>query len=315
MSVHNGQRYLTETVNSVLNQSFEDFEFIIVDDGSTDASRELLSEYSDSRIRVILKAHSGLPRSLNVGLKEARGTWIARIDADDLAEPHRLERQLQVANQLPGLVLLGSDCTIIDDRGQQLWQANFPEDHASLTTQWLEGGSPFPHASTLFNRLVALKAGGYNPRFRRVQDLDLWLRLSSAGQVASVPEPLLRLRKHDDTVTVNEADENLLTFALAAIICHLRRNCGSSDPSSGSDQDWRQFFETIHNRVSTSRLLKSLYARNELRTAFMRESGGTRLSWFRLIPLLLKSPGLYSGAFVPRYYRKIIHNLAAEMVS
>ncbi|MCH7802039.1 MAG: glycosyltransferase family 2 protein [Chloroflexi bacterium] len=106
MSVYNGQRYLGAAIDSILAQTFQEFEFIIVDDGSTDNTESLIRAYSDSRIRLISKPNTGLADSLNVGLEAAKGTWIARIDADDISEPQRLERQLQRIRASPELVLL-----------------------------------------------------------------------------------------------------------------------------------------------------------------------------------------------------------------
>src|SRR6056297_1507561 len=110
MSCYNGQKWIGNAIESVLNQTFKDFEFIIIDDGSTDSSVNIIKNYldKDQRVRLIEKENTGLPDSLNVGVNNARGKWIARLDADDLCESQRLEKQLKVANSDDSLVLIGS---------------------------------------------------------------------------------------------------------------------------------------------------------------------------------------------------------------
>ena len=116
MSVYNTARYLPMAVESVLGQTFADFEFIIVDDGSEDGTDQVLAAYAyDARVQVVRKEHTGLPDSLNVALREARGEWIARMDADDISEPERLEQQLARVYKDPNVVLIGTGCTIINE--------------------------------------------------------------------------------------------------------------------------------------------------------------------------------------------------------
>ena len=314
MSVYNGQRYLGTAIDSILAQTFQEFEFIIVDDGSTDNTESLIRAYSDSRIRLISKPNTGLADSLNVGLEAAKGTWIARIDADDISEPQRLERQLQRFRTSPELVLLGSNCVIIDQHGSTMWHPEYPTDHMNLVKQWTRGGSAFPHASATFRRDYAVECGGYNPRYVTGQDLDLWLNLAQIGTVGSLAEPLMRLRKHDDNITSHTSIEDRMTLGLAAISCYTRRLNGLPDPSHGSDNEWHRFIEQVRDAILSSNLTKAMEARDTLRTRVVRNASGSRPQLWHLVTVIIRSPRLVMGALVPRILHRLIRNLASEQV-
>jgi hypothetical protein len=318
MSVHNGSRYLREAVESILLQSFRDYEFIVVDDGSTDGSRDILLGYKDPRMRVITKEHTGLAHSLNVGLEQARGEWVARMDADDVAEPHRLECQLGHARASPNLVLLGSDCTLIDAAGHPMGRGRYPDGHAALLNHMERGGSSFPHTSAIFNRRVALEVGGYNQRFLRSQDLDLWFRLSAKGLMGSLPQPLVRVRKHSAAMPAADGGKDSLVYGAAARICHLRRRRGLPDPSRGPEEAWRGFLAQVERGLASSGALKAMQARAILREEAMRRANG-KLPWRAQVALvLLRHPALALAALAPYRYRRAVRAMAwglAEGVS
>ena len=131
MAVYNGERWLAESIQSVLEQTFTNFEFIIVNDGSNDCSLQIINQFSkkDSRIRVYNKKNSGLADSLNYGIAEARGEWIARIDADDICSLERLQKQIECVRLNTDLVLVGSGLVIIDENGIII--KHFPKVSAS----------------------------------------------------------------------------------------------------------------------------------------------------------------------------------------
>ena len=205
MSVFNGERWLADSIESVLNQSFEDFEFIIVNDGSNDSSLKIIESFgnSDSRIRILNKENSGLTYSLNYGLSKARGAWIARIDADDICSPNRLLKQLNYSKSEKDLVLLGSGLFIIDDHGNQIKAYRYPKKHKRLVKTLSKGLPFFPHSSAFFKLSAALNIGGYRLPFKRTQDQDLWLRLSEVGKIGSLSEPLVFIRKHSEQISNN----------------------------------------------------------------------------------------------------------------
>ncbi len=197
MSVFNGARYLREAVESILGQRFRDYEFIIIDDGSTDASREIISCYDDRRIRLMVnEANLGLPVSLNKGIRSARGEYIARQDADDVSLPDRLELQTAYLDAHPEVALVGCWWERIDEKGRVFDLASVPTDGPLLLDRMLEGGlNPAPHGSMVFRKQASDAVGGYDERFRYTQDFDLWLRMWSHGKVEVLPSCLYELRE------------------------------------------------------------------------------------------------------------------------
>lgn len=205
MAVHNGQPYLEDCVASVLSQSFYDFEFIIIDDGSSDGSTPVLEALAarDNRIRLSRNPENiGLTRSLNIGLEKARGDYIARIDADDLCRPNRLKVQLEAMLGDPDLMILGSGYGIIDDNGVRHGEVSVALSDARI--RWLLGVSPPTFHPTYFFRRLAPDGTPvrYDEAFRTAQDFDLWSRLSEQGQGRVLADVLIDYRRHAGGISV-----------------------------------------------------------------------------------------------------------------
>jgi len=203
MAVHNGRRYLAEALDSILAQTMRDFEFIIIDDGSSDGSTEDLKSYAarDPRIRLSVQENGGLTKTLNVGLKLSRGDFIARMDADDVAHPDRLAKQACALSSNPQLVILGAKVELISSDGIQLGPRGTIRGHSHIRRRLLIGdGAAMVHPVVMFRRQAALDVGGYDERFPTGQDLDLFLRLSEIGLVDNLPDTLLYWRQHEDSV-------------------------------------------------------------------------------------------------------------------
>lgn len=203
MSVYNGRPYLDKAVESILSQTFRDFEFIIIDDGSTDGSIEDLKRYAacDSRIRLVIQENRGLTKSLNTGLKLACGKYIARMDADDIAFPERFEKQVAALDENPNLVMLGANVELITEYGIRLGLRPQGKGHGDIRRRLLLGdGSAMTHPVVMYHRQAALDIGSYDERFSTGQDLDLFLRLSEVGLVENLPETLLDWRQHMESI-------------------------------------------------------------------------------------------------------------------
>lgn len=201
MPVYNGERYLREAVDSILNQSFGDFELLILDGGSTDGSAAVLQDYAarDPRVRLTSRPGMGLTASLNEMLDQARGEFIARMDADDISLPDRLERQVQYLRGHPECVLVGSAALVIDSEGDPLSVWFTKTTHESLDAQNLDMRlleSSLCHPAVMMRREVVLDLGRYDPSCQVAEDLELWLRLAERGRLANLPEPLLKYRFH-----------------------------------------------------------------------------------------------------------------------
>ncbi|MCB1152084.1 glycosyltransferase [bacterium] len=198
MPVHNGERYLASAVASILDQTFDDFELLIVDDGSTDASADIACAGDDSRVRYIRRAHAGLVATLNAGLALARGRYIARMDADDIALPTRLERQVAFLDEHPDIDIAGSFIAVIDgdDNVVDKW-------HVPCSPDWLARRvalhPPFAHPSVMMRREVIADRG--YPDVPHAEDYALWLSLADRARFANVPEVLLHYRRHEASVS------------------------------------------------------------------------------------------------------------------
>ncbi len=200
---------LGQAVDSILEQSFSDFEFLIVNDGSRDPEvGAFLAGQADldSRIRIVPEPHKGLTASLNRGLALARGTWIARQDADDWSEPDRLERQVDYFRKQPHATVLGTSVWTHQQDGRRLWRLRLPTDHPSILGH-LPRGNPFVHGSTMFPRAAALAAGGYREALRCSQDYDFLWRLAERGAAANLPEALYHYRYTSGSVSAARAQE------------------------------------------------------------------------------------------------------------
>ncbi|MEI6070442.1 MAG: glycosyltransferase [Verrucomicrobiae bacterium] len=220
MTVFNGGRFLAESVESILAQTFRDFEFVIVDDTSTDGSVAVLESYAsrDPRIRLILrKENSGQTACLNQGLEECRADWVARQDADDISHPQRLAAQLQAVENNPSLVLLGVNGRIIGEAGEFCGMIHVPAHDAGI--RWaLPFRNPFIHTGVLFRRCHPDGAPiRYDSEFTICQDWELWARLAGDGQVANLKDRLVFYRHRAGSLSnqfsTRTREENRLVVA------------------------------------------------------------------------------------------------------
>ena len=196
MPVHNGLPYLGEALESVLNQSLRDFEFLIIDDASTDGTTAVLAEYArrDHRIRILANEQNmGLGYSLERGVAEASTPWIARMDADDISSPGRLESQVKFLNENPEVDIVGAYALRINERGDVLGEKRVPVSHEQIRR--LIWTCPFNHNTVIMRREGILAAGSYSPRLRINEDYDLWFRCASCElRFANMPIPLVSYR-------------------------------------------------------------------------------------------------------------------------
>ncbi|MEA5567041.1 glycosyltransferase family 2 protein [Anabaena sp. UHCC 0399] len=202
MPVYNGELYLREAIDSILDQTFQDFEFLIINDGSTDSTREIICSYDDPRIRLIDNDYNlGLTRSLNKGLKLAEGEFIARQDADDISEPERLAKQVAFLETHPEVALVGTWYKDIDPQGSLIGECNLPCN--SIQIRWdILFYCPFVHSGIMFRKYTIGKhIGFYNEAFSYAQDYDLWWRIARHLQVANLNEYLIKLRINPCSMT------------------------------------------------------------------------------------------------------------------
>jgi glycosyltransferase involved in cell wall biosynthesis len=203
MPVYNAELFVAQAVESILNQTFKDFEFLITNDGSTDSSLSILRQYAaqDSRIRLMSRANTGYVSALNEMLQMARGEFVARMDADDIASPDRFLLQVERLRQEPDLVCIGGAHGMIDEKGRWLTCLAMPEQDEEIQKLALAGHTPINHPCAMMRRLPVLQVGAYDPIMTPCEDLDLWLRLGEVGRLANLREMVLKYRLHVNSIS------------------------------------------------------------------------------------------------------------------
>ncbi len=201
MPVYNGEKYLKEAVYSILNQTFKDFELIVVNDGSIDQTAEILKSFKDKRLVVVENSTNiGIARSLNKGLEIARGEYIARCDADDINAPERFEKQVRFLEENKEHVLVGSNCILIDEETREIGTLKTPETDRQIRTMIIVR-NPVIHSSVMYRARLVKKTKGYRSLFNGAEDYDLWFRLLRYGKFHSLQENLIKRRIHNKAVT------------------------------------------------------------------------------------------------------------------
>jgi len=211
MSVYNGEKYLREAINSILNQTFKDFEFLIINDGSTDRTIEILQSYQDPRIKIINdEKNIGLTKSLNKGLKLARGEYIARMDADDISYPNRLEVQYDYLKNNPEVGLIGSWNDVIDEIGNTVgfWKCNYSSEDIYYI---LNFRNCLAHCSLLFKKELVLNNGGYNETIKNAQDYELWSRISKVAKIYQIQRVLVKWRMDSHPINTQKETSQVKT--------------------------------------------------------------------------------------------------------
>lgn len=204
LAVYNGERHLRKAIQSLLTQTFRDFELIVVNDGSTDRSREIVLASSDPRVRLLDNPQNlGLTPSLNRGIDAARGEFIARLDADDVATPNRLACQIAFLDRHPEIALVGSWWRRIDETGRRLGRERSPLDHTLL--RWsLLFYCPFNHSAVTWRRHAVNDAvGPYDSTFSYAMDWEYWSRIASRLRVANIGRVLAEYRVGPYSMTAN----------------------------------------------------------------------------------------------------------------
>lgn len=193
MPVWNGEKYLREAIDSLLAQSFGDFELLVMDDGSTDGTSEILHSYRDSRIRPIRLDHGGIIAAERRGVAQARADWIGRQDADDASEPTRLQKQWTVLSRRPDAVFCYTNVRRIGEISQDPPPGHFPTSRALLAMR-LCWQNPFTHSTVVYRKQAFLEAGQYDQRDYPADDYALWGRMFELGEFVGISEPLVVYR-------------------------------------------------------------------------------------------------------------------------
>jgi len=206
MPAYNAEDYIEVAIRSVLDQSYGDFEFIIINDGSEDRTWEIINSFKDGRIRAISQENAGLSATLNKGLRLAAADIIARMDSDDICDKHRFGVQLNILENKPDIVLVGSNIKFIDHKGVAKGYSVSPSSDSSLR-RVLKKRNIINHPTVMFRKKQAISVGGYNERVGKFfEDYLLWLSLLNVGRFHVTPEVLLSYRVHDASISSGAPD-------------------------------------------------------------------------------------------------------------
>jgi len=227
MSVYNGEKYLREAINSILNQTFKNFEFIIVNDGSTDSSLDIIKSYNDARIVVIDQKNTGQGIGRNIAIKHSNGEYIAILDADDISMPDRLQLQYDFLEKHPECVAVGSNAEIIDKDSNYVYTSN-----QALSWEEIKNNlpsMPFIHSSTMYRKTAFDKVGGY-PDMRSAEDAFLFNKFAKIGELRNLPDVLIKYRICPTAVTTKSSGkdskiiENIILDAINDKITEEQKN-------------------------------------------------------------------------------------------
>ena len=275
MGVYNGEKYLKDSIKSILCQNFENFEFIIVNDGSVDATQSIIESFSDPRIIAIGNINNiGLTKSLNKGLRVARGRYIARMDADDVCHPNRLRAQYDFLEKNTQIKVLGTQAILIHDGKEVAGSISLRKPQHPGAIKWAcIFDSPFIHSSVMIRNdyLRPCSEILYDESYRTSQDYELWTRLAPFYLMANLPVPLINFRVHALSVSSNYSKKNI--EKLKEAIYRVVREHIKSDSESIS---WVNFWCLVNNKgfENNSHLSwkKSLLLLNEISRSYMLDN-------------------------------------------
>ncbi len=216
--VYNDERFVSRAIQSILVQTFADFELIVVDDGSTDGTVKILEAFADPRIRIVFDSHQGVSAALNRAISLAGGEYLARMDSDDTSRPDRLERQSDFLDQHPDYGMVGSACEIVTEDGSRVGSFPVPQLDAEVRAAMI-WGNPIVHSSVMIRKSVLDEVGFYDPNYMW-EDYELWWRIISRYKVANLPDQLVARTNREASVSrVNKSRyyyENLRVQVKAA---------------------------------------------------------------------------------------------------
>lgn len=305
MPAYNAERYIAEAITSVLQQTFTNFEFIIVNDGSTDDTLHIINSFTDQRIRLINQPNQGVTAALNTGLKHAKAAYIARFDADDICFPYRLEKQLAFLQQNPDYIMVGSDVNYISADGDDLFSFKcIAHEHAEIVGK-MYFYCPFVHPTVMYKRDVICSLGGYPEYAHNFEDYLLWTKLAKAGKLHNIPEPLVKYRLNPTSVTIDEKwrGKKFRTIKKRAVLR------GSITEAEGEEllaiiksQDTRKIRESAYHALCGKKFLTGNY-----QPKMSRVHLGRAIS---ILPQRLDNYLLYCLSFLPQRLIDFMHQLS-----
>lgn len=306
MPVYNAGQYVGEAIWSVLAQDFNSYELLIINDGSTDNTEDIINSFTDARIRVISQENSGISAALNKGLAEAKGEYIARFDADDICMPERLKVQAAFLDNNPGHFICGSDAEYITEDGLHLFDFCCAGHTHDEMIQNLYTVCPLIHSAAMYRKKVVADAGGYPLYAHSFEDHLLWVQLKDKGMFANIPERLVKIRFSASSFTMDEKWRGRKFRQLKQSILQ---------KGNATEEEGRQLLSIIRQQDNTRIKRGAYYAlcgkklllNNHQPAAargFLKKAIGVR-------PFRLDNYLLYGLSFFPKGWINRLHSAAA----
>jgi glycosyltransferase involved in cell wall biosynthesis len=282
MSAYNVERYIGEAISSVLAQTFTDFELIVVNDGSTDRTEDVVRSFTDPRICLVSQPNEGIAAALNHGLRLARAPLIARFDADDICYPRRLEQQYHFLTTHPDYLLVGTAAKYIDERGEYVFTHRPPALTNDAVQALKKQICPFIHSSVLYRKDPILACGGYCAHAHSFEDHLLWVEVLKRGKGCNLPEPLVQVRLNPGSLTIDERWRTRRFLQLKAKV--LRTESITAEEGAEllrilRQQDNRRIKEGAYYALLSKKYLWNNYQPGKARTALRRVLALNRTHW------------------------------------
>lgn len=290
-AVYNGERYMREAIDSILNQTYKNFEYILVDNNSTDNTPKILSDYAqrDERIKIVKETKQSPAYARNAGLQVATGEWIAIFDADDVSHPERLERQYNYMISHPNCFFLATEGVMIGETGKKLKDIRIDFKGLSQKDYVLNYGPPFIHSSMMFSKQKVLEFGGYNENYKTVEDLELWLKILYSGiEINVLRESLINYRYHPKSLSHKSIESLYLSVITKAL--YRAKDLGNINVNS------KEIESMVKRDSAINSYVQSVIYRKKLKTMIDCFISGDSIKGialftslvFRLHPALLK---------------------------
>ncbi len=310
MPAYNAGKYIAEAMGSVLQQTFSDFTLLIVDDGSTDDTLQVIRSFSDVRIDLIHQSHKGIAAALNKGLSKASSEYIARFDADDICFPGRLMQQVSFLDTHPDYIIVGTDAEYISENGEHLFHFKTVGHTHEQIIQKIYSCCPFIHSSVMYRKKAVIKAGGYSVHAHNFEDYLLWMQLLKSGRFYNLPEQLIRVRFNPVSVTIDERWRGRFFRKMKRQIIRkgtITEREGSHLLSIIESQDFKNIKEGAYYALCGKKILLNNQQRKKARPLFSKA--------IRLYPYRLDNYILYLLSFFPNFFISWLYQKKTNKIS
>ena len=309
MPAYNAGKYIAEAIESVLQQTFKDFQLLIINDGSTDNTEEIIRSFKDERILLMNQSHKGIAVALNKGLSKANSIYIARFDADDICFPERLQKQVTFLENNPDFITIGCEAEYISEDGQHLFDFKCVGHTHEEITQKIYSYCPFIHSSVMYRKKPVSLAGGYSEHAHNFEDYFLWIQLLKYGKFYNLPQQLIRVRFNPASVTIDERWRGRIFRKMKQQII----TKGSITEQEGShlfeiikSQDFRNIKEASYYALCGKKFLLDNHQPKKARPLFSKA--------IMRYPYRLDNYGLYLLSFFPVFFINWLHQLKISKI-